>query len=169
MTDRLLCIPHRSKFVTGDASLSEDTFTYAANPNFKASFASWRPYFLRWCLAGLRRYHEIGFTQLPEGCLAFKQELVAEHDVVMDFLDQTVEAGEATDFVQVRDLWSHYDAANKSLQRDKKTKKDLKAFEQAMMRCLDVKRFKAEHCYWREDDKKKKVKARNVFLGYRKR
>ncbi len=164
--ERLLCVPHRSRFVMGE--VPDEPYTYAADPNFKASFNMWRPYFLRWCLRGLKRYHQKGFTALPDGCLAFKQELVAENDVVMEFLELTVEEGEPTDFVQVRDLFNIYDTVNRSLQRDKKTKKSSKDFEQSLMRCLNNKRFKAEHHHCRSEDKKK-VKARNVFLGYRKK
>lgn len=93
---------------------------------------------------------------------------MAENDIVMEFLEQTVEEGEPTDFVQVRDLFNIYDTVNRSLQRDKKTKKSSKDFEQSLMRCLNNKRFKTEHHHCRSEDKKK-VKARNVFLGYRKK
>lgn len=162
MVERLMCIPHRSRFVTGQ--LPQEPYTYPADPNFRESFAWWRPYFLKWCLQGLYRYRQKGFTDLPPGCLAFKQELVAEKDVVMEFVEEHVEPGEKTDFVQVKELYKLYDSVNRTLQRDRKTKKDSKAFEQSLIRCLGQQNFKPVHNFTTSG---RKQKARSVFMSFR--
>lgn len=57
------------------------------------------------------------------GCLAFKQQSAAKKGVVMEVLNDNVEQGESADFVQVKGLLNMY-VSNRTLQRDKKTKKD---------------------------------------------
>lgn len=54
------------------------------------------PYCLRCGLQGLQRYYDPGFRDLSAGCLACKQQLVAEKDVVVEGLKYHVKNGEPT-------------------------------------------------------------------------
>lgn len=88
------------------ASRPDEPYSYKADPNLKQNFDKWRPYFLRWCLDGLKAYHAQGFTRIPASCTAFKEEIIAEKNVVAEFLKDAVEPGDPKDFVHVKELYS---------------------------------------------------------------
>lgn len=161
LQERMITIPHRSRFYPGQ--VPDLPHSYPADPNIKQSFEVWRPYFLLWCLDGLKMYHDEGFRHIPPSCQQFKQDLVAEKDAVMDFLDTYLEPGEPTDFVQLKELYNQYDAVNRALQRDKKTKKDSKAFKQSALR-VRGNAFKEQHNFTVLG---KSRNVRSVFVGYR--
>lgn len=163
LVERLMCIPHRSRFFT--EQVPDEEFSFPADPHIKERFGKWRPYFLKWQLAGLALYHKEGFRNMPESCLKFKRELVADKDMVLEFLDGAVEQGEVTDFIKLKDLYHDFEESYKLLQRDKKTKKTFKMFESALGRCLQGAVFKAKHDYSAPCGKK--TSARNVVLGYK--
>lgn len=100
---------------------------------------------LKWMLDGLKDYHREGFRVIPESCLAFKNSIVAEKDVVMEFLNSCVQQGEAKEYVKVCDLYHTYGEQNRDMQQNRKTKKTMKDFEKALKRCLGVHRFKDKH------------------------
>lgn len=143
LVERIATVPHRSRFQA--PPLPDEPFTYPVNTHIKDRFPVWRPYMLNWCLAGLRRYHDIGFTNMPSGCLAFKQSIMDDKDVVKEWLQLAVEPGEDKDFVKVCDLYADFCAANRAFQGDKKTKKSAKMFERELHRCLGTKHFKDRH------------------------
>lgn len=163
--ERMMTISHRSRFQ--DVVTPEDPpHTFQSDPQIKSMFPMWKPYFLKWMLTGLRRYHIEGFRNLPDSCLQFKRELVASKDVVGDFLEDAVEEGGPDDFVVVKELFHEYDMSNPALQKDKKTRKDSKAFARALSRCLGVEKFKAQHLHYVNG---KRVKASSVYIGLKRK
>lgn len=163
LIERLITVPHRSRFVPGSDPLPDEPYTYRADPNIKDNFVAWRPYFLRWILDGLTSYHKQGFCNIPESCQAFKKELVAEKDVVQEFLLEALEEGEVDDFVKVKDLYAGFDEAYRTLQKDKKTRKTIKVFQASVERVLPNK-FKARHYYYVNG---KRHEATSVLTGHR--
>ena len=130
----------------------------------KDKFERWYPYMLRWAVEGLRRYQSLGFTNMPQGCLAFKQEIMEEKDVVKEWLGLAVEDGADKEYVKVNDLFQTFTAEHRDLQRDKKTKKTAKMFERELHRCLGTDHFKEKHQYRVEG---RKVTLGKVFMGYK--
>ena len=130
LVDRMLTVPHRSRFYMDQ--VPNKPHSYKADSNIKDNYPRWAPYFLRWALEGLREYYRLRFTNLPEGCLEFKNGLIAEQDVVSQFLDTVVEEGEPTDFVQASDLFDEYKKEHPDMQKDKRTKKSLDTFVKAL-------------------------------------
>lgn len=163
LTERIATVPHRSRF-QADGGPTEEEFTFRADVGIKDKFPSWYPYMLRWCVQGLHRYHQVGFTNMPPGCLAFKQEILEEKDVVKEWLNATVQEGGSDDFVKVCDLYAGFCAANRSFQADKKTKKTTKMFERELHRCLKTDAFKTKHHYKLQE---RQCMAGKVFVGYR--
>lgn len=56
--------------------------------------------------------------------------------MVAEFLKDAVEPGEPKDFVHVRELYNGFDAAYRTLQRDKKTKKSLQVFKAGVIKSM---------------------------------
>lgn len=81
-------------------------------------------------------YHEIGFSNMPPGCLAFKQMIMDDKDVVREWLDLAIEPVEDKEYMKISDMFAEFSAANRSFQSDKKTKKTAKAFEKELHRCM---------------------------------
>ena len=127
---RMLTVPHRSRFYMDH--VPNKPYSYKADSNIKDNYPRWAPYFLRWALEGLREYYRLRFTNLPEGCLEFKNSLIAEQDVVSQFLDTVVEEGQPTDFVQASGLFADYCREHPDMQKDKRTKKKLDTFIRTM-------------------------------------
>ena len=144
--ERMLTICHRARF-QNNVTTSDPPYTFAADPLIKQAFPAWRPYFLKYCLEGLSRYHAEGFKRLPESCQAFKQQLVASKDVVAEFVGDAVEEGVAGDFVTVKDLFNDFNVAYRLVQADKKTRKDQNAFRLALKKILNPNKFKNVHHY----------------------
>ena len=99
LVERLLVIPHRSRFYPTEVPADAPPFSFPADPDIKTKFDLWAPYMLLWLLPGVKRLKEVGFTGIPESCRAFKQQLLDEKDVVREFLDDAVEKGCDHDFV----------------------------------------------------------------------
>ena len=165
LIERLVTVPHRSRFVPASSVLPEEPYTYRADTSIKDHFPAWRPYFLRWMLEGLRTYRREGFADIPESCQAFKRDLVAEKDVVKEFLNEAVEPGDEDDFVKMKELYSDFDEAYRSLQRDKKTKKNSKVFQSSVERLLPD-AFRARFTYYTGG---KRHEATSVVTGFKKR
>lgn len=163
LVERIATVPHRSRFQAPGLPLDEE-YTFPADVSIKNKFEGWLPYMLRWALKGLERYYTQGFTNMPQGCLAFKQELLEEKDIVKEWLDLSVQVGEARDYIKVNDLFQSFTADNRDLQRDKKTKKTAKMFERELHRCLGTTGFKEKHQYRVEG---RKVTLGKVFMGYK--
>lgn len=161
LTSRVVIVPHRSKF---QLLPSREPLTFVANTDIKSKFISWYPYMMRWCVAGLLRYHDVGFVQIPQSCLAFKAEIMDEKDVVKDWLSRSVQTASEDDFVKFAELWQKFEKDNKELQRDKKTKKSNHAFERELNRCLGAQHFKDRH-HFKVDGNKKT--AGKVFMTYK--
>lgn len=162
LTSRIATMPHRSRFQ--HPPLPDEPYTYQADVHIKDKFEAWRPYMLMWCLGGRERYQLVGFKEIPPGCLAFKQTLMDEKDVVKEWLTYNVEKGNDKEYVKVIDLYQAFTAANRDLQRDKKTKKTAKMFEKELQRCLGLDTFKDKHQYKYEG---KNITVGKVFLSFR--
>ena len=162
LVSRLATVPHRSRFM--DPPLTDAPYTFPVDGGIKQKFLSWYPYMLRWCVRGLLAYHEEGFRIMPEGCLAFKKQILDDKDVVKEWLDDTLEEGENREYVRVCDLYHRFCNDNRSFQADKKTKKSAKGFERELHRCLNTDRFKERHQLRVQG---KNVTAGKVFLNYK--
>lgn len=143
LVSRIATVPHRSRFLF--SPLPDEPYTYPVDIHIKDKFPEWRPYMLRWCLKGRLRYQAVGFQEMPAGCLAFKQTLMDDKDVVKEWLELAVEGGDDKDFVKVCDMFAAFSSANRAFQADKKTKKTAKMFEKELHRCLGTDRFKVKH------------------------
>lgn len=130
LLQRMLTIPHRSRFYTG--GIPDEPYSYKADPDLREKFDQWRPYFLKWCLEGLKDYHCQAFRDIPLSCRSFKEDLVAEKDVVAEFLKQALQPAGAKEYVQVKELYRSFDAAYRTLQKDKRTKKTPTTFKKAV-------------------------------------
>ncbi|KAL3159504.1 hypothetical protein ABBQ38_009922 [Trebouxia sp. C0009 RCD-2024] len=162
LVERIATVPHRSRFQ--HPPLPDEPYTYPVDTHIKDKFPVWRPYMLRWCLGGRERYQEVGFTHMPPGCLAFKQTIMDEKDVVKEWLDTTVEGSGSDDFIKVCDLYTKFCSDNRSFQADRKTKKTPKMFERELHRCLKKEHFKPKHHYKLHG---KACMAGKVFIGYK--
>lgn len=134
LLSRMLTIPHRSRFYLDE--VPDEPYSYKADPNLRQRFDEWRPYFLRWCLDGLKQYNEKGFRDIPTSCQAFKDDLVAEKNVIAEFLKDAVEPAGDKDFVHVKELYNAFDDAYRTLQKDKKTKKSLQVFKAGVAKTM---------------------------------
>lgn len=160
--ERIATVPHRSRFQAAELPIQED-FTYVADVGIKNRFPSWYPAMLRWSLTGLHAYRQIRFSQMPPGCLAFKQDILADKDVVKTWLDSVLQPGEADDFVKVCDLFQEFGIANRAFQNDRKTKKTAGMFEKELHRILGGRCFKSTHKYTLSNGKQ--TTAGRVFMG----
>lgn len=164
LVERLVTIPHRSRFYREE--VAKEPFSYKADTSIKSMFPKWRPYFLRWCLAGLQRYHQVRFTQIPDSCKQFKNDIVAEKDYVTEFLDITVAEGSSKDFVHIADLYKDFNMLYKDIQRDKKSKKGPKVFKERVIQVLSRGMYK--EVYGHKKPTGGSTTVRSVILGYRK-
>ena len=162
LVDRMLTVPHRSRFYLEDVP-ENIAHSFVADTNIKSKFDAWRPHFLRWCLEGLMAYHCKGFRDVPDACKAFKQQLVSEKDTIADFINSNVCKGEKGDFLKLTELYNMYNTEQSALQRDKKTSKDAATFRAAVCKCLGNAQLKSHHSY-RDGGVNKTV--RNVVMGY---
>ncbi len=171
LVERMLTIPHRARFQN---EVSTEPYTYPVDTDLKLKFPAWRPYMLRFMLEGLVIYHQEGFRNIPSTCQTFKEMLVADKDVIREFLDQALDVAPLSDkeavaakaWVCVKDLYNDFDASHKAMQRDKKTKKDLKAFQVAVCRCFPH--------YYRDKvnyytDRGTRTSANRVLLGVKRK
>ena len=158
----MLTIPHRSRFYTEQVPARE--FSFAADPNIKDKYPIWAPYFMRWAIEGLRSYEELGFRHLPEGCLEFKHSLLAERDIISQFLDDVVETGGPMDFVHAKDLFRLYGAVHKDHQNDKRTRKTPEAFVAALESKFPEAVFVRKHKY-KNRDTGRSTTANSVHMG----
>ena len=96
LIERMIIIPHRSRFFTNEKEFENqkhEEYTYKAK-EMDDKLQLWRPYFLDWCMEGLRNYLKKGFEGIPSTCTAWKRELVNEQDIIYDFLQENTEDGE---------------------------------------------------------------------------
>lgn len=154
MLERLLVVPHRSRFFLDD--VPDEPYSFKADPSIKMKFDVWRPYMLRWLLQGLQRFHVMQFSDIPSTCLAFKQMLLEDEDIISLFLTEAVTPGTSEDYVQLKELWAKFPKEHK---REKSPKVFKKAVEAALGMAKDV------HNYTKPNGKK--TIARSVFLGYK--
>lgn len=161
MLERLLCIPHRSRFVQGE--LPDEPYTYSADPHIKDRFVAWAPYFLLWLLDGLKRYHEVGFREIPASCLTFKDQLLASKDPVRAFLDEHICEGEPGAFVTVKSLYNDYQGRHGGNRKRKKEKGKYSDFRQDVERVLRIK-IKERHTCVQDG---KRIEAFSVVLGFK--
>lgn len=164
LVQRILTIPHRSRFYLED--VPDEPFSFPADPNLKQHFKVWRPYFLRWCLEGLQHYHAKGFRDIPPSCQSFKNDLVAEKNVVSEFLNEAVETCDFCNFVHVKDLYNDFDEAYRTLQKDKKTKKSLQLFKAGVMKSMPT-AYRERLQY--KTSTGSTTSARSVLVGYKRR
>lgn len=162
LTERMAIVPHRSRFQ--HPPLPDEPFTYLADVHIKDRFPEWRPYMLRWCLGGRQSYQQGGFREMPAGCLAFKQTIMDDKDIVKEWLSSTVQEGDEKDYIKVCDLYADFNIANRAFQGDKKTRKSVKVFERDLHRCLEPSRFKEKH---QVKVAGKNVTTGKVFMGYK--
>lgn len=88
-------------------------------------------------MVGLQEYHARRFDDVPDSCKSFKRILVAEKDVIGEFLSLTVEAhDDAKNFVRLRELYNEFQEVNKGLQRDKRSHKSYNTFKSAALQHL---------------------------------
>ncbi len=166
LVERLLTIPHRSRFFTG--VVSEEPYSFAADPGITRKFQVWAPYFLRWAMVGLQEYHARRFDDVPDSCKSFKRILVAEKDVIGEFLSLTVEAhDDAKNFVRLRELYDEFQGVNKGLQRDKRSHKSYNTFKSAALQHLTWGTYKAMHSFRKEDGRS--TSASSVMIGYKRK
>lgn len=166
LVDRLVTIPHRSRFYREEADIPDEPLSYRADTSIKEKFPTWRLYFLRWALKGLQRYHAVKFTQIPESCKSFKKQIVAERDYIADFVLSTVEKGEPKDYVKIGDLYAEFNEVYRDLQKDKKTKKSSSTFRGGVIKTLKASsHYKDVHGFRRQDGRT--TTARSVILGYK--
>lgn len=162
LVERMVTICHRSRFYPGE--VPDEPHSYPADPDIKQKFETWRPHMLKYMLEGLKDYHREGFRDVPSTCLAFKKKLVGEKDFIQEFLASNIEQGEDKDFVKVCDLFGAFSEQYRSLQQDKRTKKNMKDFEKGLKRCLGANRFKDRY---QPRVNGKQVAAGRVFLNFR--
>eukprot|EP00891_Asterochloris_glomerata_P005780 jgi/Astpho2/5780/fgenesh1_pg.00080_%23_41_t len=112
LVDRLLVLKHRSRFIMSADSYEQQKHipnTFAAVVDIADKLVLWRPSLMRWLLQGHLRWRQIGFTQLPEQCRKFTEDLVGEQDTVKAFVEDSIQfSGQATDFVTRSRLWTLY-------------------------------------------------------------
>ena len=111
--NRMLAIPHRSRFYLSDVDYEANKhvpYTYRAVDDFASKhFGVWCPYFLRWMLEGYGIWNVERFKTIPDGCLALKNRLVDERNVVARFITETlVRTDDDADRVYQKDLWTAY-------------------------------------------------------------
>lgn len=160
MLERLLCVPHRARFFQGD--VPPENFSYHADPNIKTRFGVWAPYFLRWQIRGLLDYHNRGFKTIPDSCRKYKLELLADKDMVQEFLKETVVEGEASDVLKAKELYNEFEATHKGPRKSKPMLR-YKEFQSGLERVLQ-KRLKSRHTVM-VDGKQQEVTS--ALLGYR--
>ena len=165
LVDRMLTVPHRSRFYMDH--VPNKPYSYKANSNIKDNYPRWAPYFLRWALQGLQEYYGLRFTNLPEGCLEFKNSLIAEQDVVSQFLDTIVEEGQSTDFVNAKKLFAEYCQEHPDMQKDKRTNKKLDTFVKALESRFPDAEFKKQINHTTKSGDR--TTARSVHIGIRRK
>lgn len=114
----------------------------------------------------MRNYHCQGFRNIPASCLAFKNDLVAEKNVVAEFLNEAVEPAGPKDFVHVKDLYNDFDEAYRMLQKDKKTKKSLQIFKAGVMKTMP-KAYKDRFGFRSADGKCRTMSS--VLVGFKRK
>ena len=127
--DRILTMPHRSKF-TNKEELLNDPYTYIPDSTIVKKLPTWRPYCIMWQLEGLKMYYKDRFnTKIPRGCQEFKNSILAENDVVAQFVEDTLEyTGNEDDFLKAKDLYEYFKRHFEDFMRDKRTKVSITEF-----------------------------------------
>lgn len=134
LIDRLIVLQHRSKFCTSSEEFQAERqtpHTFMADPDMASKMRDLRPYTLRWFLEGLQRYHDVGFSELPEQCTAWKDALVKTHDTVGAFVSERLQKTDlAVDYVQRSELYREYKEAYAEERNPKTSLGKQKWFEQ---------------------------------------
>lgn len=114
LISRMLVLHHRSKFCETEEQIQQEKgpHVFLADPNLDTKLQRWRPYLLRYFIKGCARYFQEGFTNVPEACGAWRQELVRQHDTVKAFVDDSLEhTHKDEDYIERSTLYEVYKAA----------------------------------------------------------
>lgn len=110
-------IPHRAKFypATDIHDYEEDIknnipYTYMADPNIDEKLEELAPYFLEWCLEGLKVYQSEKDLILPASFREFKNETLDLNpvDTFADFVRNCIVTGESKDYIFQAEAYKKY-------------------------------------------------------------
>ncbi|KAK9807745.1 hypothetical protein WJX72_007899 [[Myrmecia] bisecta] len=137
--------------------------TFKARSDMKAKIKEWRPYLLRWFLAGCQQYLAQGFNDIPLECLAWQKQLVERQNSVTCFCKEHLERSEDPHaYVDRSMLYEAYKAAYPE-ERIKKTSLGKRKWFQQLHAYLGAQGYHErklvgpEHC---------KQQRRDVWVGW---
>ncbi|KAJ3076305.1 hypothetical protein HK102_005440 [Quaeritorhiza haematococci] len=116
-TERLMLIPHRSKFVSElpdmedpDLDREEKEHIHLRDPDVIMKIQGpWRPYILQWCLEGLRRYFAEKFTKRPASSDEWLADITMAQDGVRELVAMHwIHTGNEKKYVKQCDVWAQY-------------------------------------------------------------
>ncbi|KAJ3064422.1 hypothetical protein HK102_008206, partial [Quaeritorhiza haematococci] len=169
-TERLMLIPHRSKFVSElpdmedpDLGPEDKEHVYLRDPDVIMKIQGpWRPYILQWCLEGLRRFNAEKFTKRPPSSDEWLADITMAQDDVRELVAMHwVHTGNKNKYVKQGDVWTLYRdqcAINSIPNRKRMTQTKFYKHLKGVMR-------KGYRDHVRVDG----VQVHNVFLGWEER
>ncbi|KAJ3080365.1 hypothetical protein HK102_003110 [Quaeritorhiza haematococci] len=109
-TNRLMVIPHRSKFDPAHETDDFETLSFMVDHDINSKLRGpWRSYILRWCMEGLERFHQVRFNKLPKGCQEWTAALSDSQDHILVAVDEGfVYTGATTTWVKQLTVWTYY-------------------------------------------------------------
>lgn len=162
LIDRILAIPHRARFyptkLAYERAISKQiSYSYMADSSIRERFDEWRPYMMKFCVEGLKRYWMSRFSAIPTSFSEYAESVVAERNTPVKFLEEKViQTGHRKDFVSRGDLFADFEMEHRTQQKDKKTRVDKSKFFQILLDYL------GEDCH-----RAKSNGRRDVFVGWR--
>ena len=166
VVSRLLVLSHRSRFCESDQQYEQEKHkphTFKARSDMKAKIKEWRPYLLRWFLAGCQQYLADGFNNIPQECLAWQKQLVERQNSVTCFCKEHLEPSEDPHaYVDRSMLYEAYKAAYPE-ERNKKASLGKRKWFQQLHAYLGAEGYHErklvgpEHC---------KQQRRDVWVGW---
>ena len=167
VVSRLLVLSHRSRFCETDRQYEEEKHkphTFKARSDMKAKMKEWRPYLLRWFVAGCKLYLAIGFKNIPQECVAWQEQLVERQNSVRSFCKEHLE--KSSDLKDHVDRVMMYDAYKYSYpeERSKKTSLGKRKWFQQVRAILGNEGYHERHVV---GEGQLKQQRRDVWLGWK--
>ncbi|KAJ3068340.1 hypothetical protein HK102_007200, partial [Quaeritorhiza haematococci] len=119
--ERLMVIPHRSKFVAELPDLNDEDLDpedrehiHLRNPDVMMKIQGpWRPYVLQWCLQGLQRYHAEKFTKRPASSNEWLTDITMAQDGIKELVrTYLVYTRDEKKYIKQKDIWKLYQGHN---------------------------------------------------------
>ncbi|KAJ3071721.1 hypothetical protein HK102_006387, partial [Quaeritorhiza haematococci] len=109
--ERLMVIPHRSKFVAElpDLDPEDREHVHLRNPDVIMKIQGpWRPYVLQWCLQGLQRFYAEEFTKRPASSNQWLSDITMSQDVKELVKAHLVYTGNPQKYIKQGFVWELY-------------------------------------------------------------